>query len=198
MFQKQLETVEGWLKLYPEYANREFGTKLLNNFFNFFSELEVYDALRRAGCFPERDVVLMGKTKNLDFKIRPDGRDILIEVTTPRQSLETDLIFGDTPLAGFYDPERGIEREGYSGPPRERVIVENKITNQILEATNGIDTPVILIINCTYAYAEIIKGDQDTTGYISGTVLYKNKTSRFYPAEKCHLSEKERLFFLHA
>ena len=59
----------------------------------YSSELEVYDALKRAGCSPERDVAPGGKTregkntkdkpKNLDFRVRPDGRDIFIEVTTP-------------------------------------------------------------------------------------------------------------------
>jgi hypothetical protein len=196
-FQKLLEKLEGWLKLYPEYSNREFGEKILNNFFNFFSEFEVYNALRFAGCLPERDVALTGKTKNLDFKVCPDGRDILIEVTTPRQSRETDLMFDDTPLAGFFNHERGIEREGYSGPPRVRVITENKITNQISEATNATDFPVILIINCTYAYPEINEGCQDTSGCISGMVLYRNGTSEFFPAEMCHLSDKERRFFTH-
>jgi len=47
----------------------EFGNKLLSNFVNSSPELEVYDALKRAGCFPDRNVVPEGKTgKNLDFK----------------------------------------------------------------------------------------------------------------------------------
>ena len=49
----------------------------------YSSELEVYDALKRAGCSPERDVAPGGQaregknTKNLDFRVRPDGRDNL-------------------------------------------------------------------------------------------------------------------------
>lgn len=51
-FRDRLRRVEGWLALYPEYANAEFGRKLLN----LSSELEVYDGLKRAGCSPDRDV----------------------------------------------------------------------------------------------------------------------------------------------
>ena len=158
-FRDRLQRVENWLKLYPEYANTEFGEKLLSNFLNYSSELEVYDALKRAGCSPDRDVSLKdeggkgksmkNKPKNLDFRVRPDGRDILIEVTTPRMSLETELMYSDIPHAGFFDPGRGIEREGYAGPPRAHVVMENKVINQILEATSGTDYPVILIINHT-------------------------------------------------
>ena len=78
--------------------------------------------------------------KNLDFRVRPDGRDIFIEVTTPRMRLETGLMYSDTPHAGFFDPGRGIEREGYAGPSRAEIVVENKVINQILEATSGIPT----------------------------------------------------------
>ena len=55
-FRNRLQRVENWLNLYPEYANAEFGNKLLSNFVNYSSELEVYDALKRAGCSPDRDV----------------------------------------------------------------------------------------------------------------------------------------------
>jgi len=194
-FQKLLEKVEGWLKLYPEYATPKFGKKLLDNFFNFFSELEVYDALRRAGSFPERDIAMTGKTKNLDFKVFPDERDILIEVTTPRMNRNTELMYGEAPHSGFFDQQRGIERKGYTGPPRIWVVILNKIQNQILEAIGGTDIPVILIVNYTYVYPEIIECCQYTSGCISGIVLYRNGTSKFCPPEICALSEKERRFF---
>ena len=101
--------------------NAEFGNKLLSNFLNHSSELEVYDALKRAGCSPDRDVAPRGKTgKNLDFKVRPDGRDILIEVTTPRMRLETELMCSDTPHAGFFDPGRG-SKEGAPVPQKRRL-----------------------------------------------------------------------------
>ena len=205
-FQDRLQRVENWLNLYPEYANAEFGEKLLSNFLNYSSELEVYDALKRAGCSPERDVAPGGKTregkntkdkpKNLDFRVRPDGRDIFIEVTTPRMSLETELMYSDTPHAGFFDPGRGIEREGYAGPSRAEIVVENKVINQILEATSGTGYPVVLIINCTYAYPEIMMGfGEDASGRISGIIHYRNGTSEFRSALRCNLSEKEKRFF---
>ena len=205
-FRERLRRVEGWLELNPEYVSAEFGEKLLSNFLNYSSELEVYDALKRAGCSPDRDVSLedetqegknmKGKPKNLDFRVRPDGRDILIEVTTPRRSLETELLlFGETPHAGFFDPERGIERDGYTGPSRAEIVVGSKVTNQILEAAGGTDCPVILIINCTYAYPEIMGFGQDTSGRISGMIHYRNGTSEFSPAPGCRLSEKEKRFF---
>lgn len=194
-FRRRLEEVEDWLKLYSEYANDEFGEKLLNNFFNFSSELEVYDALKRAGCSPERDVSLAGKTKNLDFRISPDGRDILIEVTTPRMSLKTELMYDAKPHAGFFNPERGIEREGYTGKTRVEVVTESKVSHQIQEATSDTDCPVILIINCTYAYPETMGCSQDTSGHLSGIICYRNKTSEFRPMPGCQLSEKEKRFF---
>ncbi len=196
-FRDRLKRVENWLNLYPEYANAEFGNKLLSNFLNHSSELEVYDALKRTGCSPDRDVAPRGKTgKNLDFKVRPDGRDILIEVTTPRMHLETESMYSDTPHAGFFDPGRGIEREGYAGPSRAQVVVESKVTEQILEATSGTDYPVILIINYTYAYPEIMIGfGEDASGRISGIIHYRNGTSEFRPAPGCDLSEKEKRFF---
>ncbi|MDR9817315.1 MAG: hypothetical protein RJR34_11195 [Candidatus Methanoculleus thermohydrogenotrophicum] len=204
-FQGRLQRVEAWLELYPEYVNAEFGRKLLNNFLNYSSELEVYDALKRAGCSPDRDVSLEDKTregksvkdtpKNLEFRVRPDGRDILIEVTTPRMNLETEQMYGQTPHAGFFDPERGIEREGYTGPSRAEVVVGSKVTNQISEAAGGTDCPVILIINCTYAYPEIMGFGQDTSWQISGIIHYRNGLSRFRPARGCDLSEKEKRFF---
>ena len=194
-FQRLLEDLEGWLGLYPEYANEDFGKKLQNNLFNFFSELEVYDALKRAGCSPERDVSQKGIAKNLDFKARPDGRDILIEVTTPRMNLETELIYDETPHSGFFDPKRGIERDGYTGPTRVEVVVESKVKEQIQEAASGIDCPVILIINCKYAYPEIMGYGQNTSGFISGIIHYQKGTSRFNPTKSCQLSEKEKRFF---
>ena len=196
-FRNRLQRVENWLNLYSEYANAEFGNKLLSNFMNYSSELEVYDALKRAGCSPERDVAPGGKTgKNLDFKVRPDGRDILIEVTTPRMRLETELMYSETPHAGFFDPGRGIEREGYAGPARAQVVVESKVINQILEATSGTDYPVVLIINHTYAYPEIMMGfGEDVSGRISGIIHYRNGTSEFRTTQGCCLSEKEKRFF---
>ncbi|WP_214041210.1 hypothetical protein [Methanoculleus sp.] len=200
-FRDRLQRVEGWLALYPEYANAEFGRKLLNHFLNFSSELEVYDALKRAGWSPERDVSLEGMVeesknmKNLDFRVRPDGRDILIEVTTPRMSLEADSMYSDTPHAGFFDPSRGIERDGYAGPSRAEIVVENKVINQILEATSDTDCPVILIINCTYAYPEIMGFGDDVSGRISGIIHYWNGTSEFRSTRGCDLSEKEKQFF---
>ncbi len=196
-FQSLLQRVENWLNLYPEYANAEFGDKLLSNFVNYSSELEVYDALKRAGCSPERDVAPGGKTgKNLDFKVRPDGRDIFIEVTTPRMRLETELMYSETPHAGFFDPGRGIEREGYAGPARAQVVVESKVINQILEATSGTNYPVVLIINCTYAYPEIMMGfGEDVSGRISGIIHYRNGTSEFRTTQGCCLSVKEKRFF---
>jgi len=196
-FQERLRRMEGWLELYPEYANAEFGDKLLSNFMNYSSELEVYDALKRAGCSPERDVAPGGKAgKNLDFKICPDGRDILIEVTTPRMSLGTRLMYSDILHAGFFDPGRGIEREGYAGPARAQVVVESKVINQILEATSGTDYPVVLIINHTYAYPEIMMGfGEDVSGRISGIIHYRNGTSEFRTTQGCCLSEKEKRFF---
>ncbi|MFA7206832.1 MAG: hypothetical protein WC102_10945 [Saccharofermentanales bacterium] len=196
-FRNRLQRVENWLNLYPEYANAEFGNKLLSNFVNYSSELEVYDALKRAGCSPERDVAPGGKTgKNLDFKVSPDGRDILIEVTTPRMHLGTELMYSETPHAGFFDPGRGIEREGYAGPARAQVVVESKVINQILEATSGTDYPVVLIINHTYAYPEIMRGfGEDVSGRISGIIHSRNGTSEFRTTQGCCLSEKEKRFF---
>ncbi len=204
-FRDRLQRVENWLKLYPEYASAEFGGKLLSDFLNYSSELEVYDALKRAGCSPDRDVAPGGqarkgkntkdKPKNLDFRVRPDGRDIFIEVTTPRMSLETELMYSDTPHAGFFDPGRGIEREGYGGPSRAEIVVENKVVNQILKATSGTDYPVILIINCTYAGPEIMGFGDDISGRISGIIHYQNGTSEFRTTRGCNLSEKEKRFF---
>jgi hypothetical protein len=136
------------------------------------------------------------KPKNLDFRVRPDGRDIFIEVTTPRMSLETELMYSDTPHAGFFDPGRGIEREGYAGPPRAQVTVESKVIKQILEATSGTDYPVILIINHTYVYPEIMMGfGDDVSGRISGIIHYRNGMSEFRSTRGCDLSEKEKRFF---
>lgn len=196
-FRTLLEHVEGWLKLYPEYANEDFGKKLQNNFWNFASELEVYDALKRAGCSPERDVSLNGEAKNLDFKICPDGKDILIEVTTPRMRLETELMYSEIPHAGFFDYNRGIEKEGYDGPSRAAVVAQNKVITQIQKVISGTDCPVILIINNTYAYPEIMGFNPDSVEHIAGTILYRNGTSKFYPKRTCRLSEKEKLFFTH-
>lgn len=194
-FRDRLQRVEDWLNLYPEYANAEFGGKLLNNFLNYSSELEVYDALKRAGCSPDRDVSPGDNTKkNLDFKVRPDGRDILIEVTTSRMSLETELMYSETPHAGFFDPNRGIERAGYAGPSRAEVVVRNKVIHQIQEATSGTDYPVILIINCTYAYPEITGFGDDASGRLSGIIHYRNGTSEFRPAPGCDFSMKEMRF----
>ena len=202
-FRERLQRVENWLNLYPEYANVEFGERLLSNFLNHSSELEVYDALKRAGCSPDRDVSVgnegrVGKNmkpKNLDFRVRPDERDILVEVTTPRMSLKTELMYGETPHAGFFDPNRGIEREGYGGPSKAQITVESKVIKQILEATRGTDYPVILIINCTYAYPEIMGFGDDVSGRISGIIHYWNGTSEFRMTRGCNLSEKEKRFF---
>jgi len=202
-FRNRLQRVEDWLALYPEYANTEFGKKLLNNFLNFSSELEVYDALKRAGCSPDRDVSLEDRNregknmgnKNLDFRVRPDGRDILVEVTTPRISLKTELMYGETPHVGFFDYERGIEREGCSGRSKAEDVVKKKVDNQILEVGGGTSSPVILIINCTYAYPEIMGFGRGTSGCISGIIHYRNGTSEFRPAPRCDLSEKEKRFF---
>ena len=105
-------------------------------------------------------------------------------------------MYSDTPHAGFFDPGRGIEREGYAGSPRAHVVMENKVINQILEATSGTDYPVILIINHTYAYPEIMMGfGEDISGCISGIIHYRNGTSEFRPALRCDLSKEEKRFF---
>ncbi len=200
-FRDRLQRVEGWLALYPEYANAEFGRKLLNHFLNFSSELEVYDALKRAGWSPERDVSLEGMVeesknmKNLDFRVRPDGRDILIEVTTPRMRLGTELMYGEAPHAGFFDYERGVEREGCTGRSKVEDVVQKKVANQILEVSGGTNALVILIINCTYAYPEIMGFGEDASGRISGIICYRNGTSEFSPTPGCDLSVKEKRFF---
>ncbi|MBP2134503.1 hypothetical protein J2128_002469 [Methanomicrobium sp. W14] len=197
-FKKLIESLECWLKLYPEYANIEFGDKILSNFFNFFSEIEVYDTLKRAGCNPEKDVIINKNTKkNLDFKICPNGRDILIEITTPRMSMRVEQMFEVVPHPGFYTPEFGIETDDYFGNPRDEVIVVNKILNQISEVTQGNDSIVILIINNTYAWPNLMSCNRDDYNEIDAIIIYnsKKKISKFYPMATCCLSEKEIQFF---
>ncbi len=195
-FKEKLERLEGWLNEYPEYATPEFGVKLLDRFFNFFSEIEVYDALKQAGCSPERDVSLVDNKKNLDFRICPYGRDILIEVTTPRMDLETELMFGEEPNpAGFLDPNRGLERKGNNGPSREEVVVVNKIENQIRDVIKDSNCPVILVLNNAYARFQITGNYCDYSGSLSGIIYYDKGTSEFRPMPGCCLSNKEREFF---
>jgi len=56
--------------------------------------------------------------------------------------------------------------------------------------------PVILIINYTYAYPEIMMGfGEDTSGRISDIIHYRNGMSEFRLAPGCDLSEKEMRFF---
>ncbi len=53
-----------------------------------------------------------------------------------------------------------------------------------------------LIINCTYAYPEIMMGfGEDVSGRISGIIHYRNGTSEFRSTRGCNLSEKEKRFF---
>ena len=55
---------------------------------------------------------------------------------------------------------------------------------------------MVLIINCTYAYPEIMMGfGEDVSGRISGIIHYRNGTSEFRSTRGCNLSEKEKRFF---
>ena len=60
--------------------------------------------------------------------------------------------------------------------------MKSKVINQILEVASGTDYPVILIINHTYAYPEIMMGfGEDVSGRISGIIHYRNGTSEYHP-----------------
>jgi len=194
----QLTQLDKCLQKYPTYIEKKFGNRLVENFFSFYSEIEVYHYLKKAGVDPERDVVIGPKGENLDFKININGKDFLIEVTTPRASEDFEDK-SDKMRAEWCNPESGIHIEKI----RIKEIIENEINKHFKNIDKSFSIPVILVINYSYAYPEIECGDldfikQNPPRYFYGILLYKSvlqKKSYFYPNPNLKISKEEINFF---
>jgi len=200
-YSDQLAQLDEWLCEYPKYATEEFGENLLNDFFSYYSEIEVYHHLKKAGFDPERDVSIGSGNKNLDFEINLNGKDFLIEVKTPRES-ENFGYESDNMQAEWGNPESGIHIKKGNRKIRLEYVIENKIKQQ-LNYIRDPSTLIILVINCSYAYPEIDYGDlsfkiKNLPKYLYGILLYRSvlqKNSRFYPNPNLKLSKEEINFF---
>jgi len=203
-FANQLTQLETWLSVYSIYATRGFGDKLVKNFLNHYSEIEVYDALKRGGCYTiDRDIRIGQGNNNLDFSIFLKGKEILIEVVTPRMSYDIETSFQADPIlphAGFFDIERGLQRQPESPYTRVQTIINKKIEQHFQNVGTGFSRPVILIINYRYAYPEIISNlsqimENDPPGIFHGILMYKERRGEFYSNPRYSLSENEITFF---
>jgi hypothetical protein len=203
-FANQLNQLETWLSVHNEYATGGFGDKLVTNFFNYYSEIEVFDALRRAGCYTiDRDIPIGQGNENLDFSIFIRGKAILIEVVTPRMSLEIESWFGSDPgqqTAGFFDNERGIQRLPETPYTRVQAIIEKEIQKHFSNVDASFQRPVILIINFLYAYPEIVSNlrflmETNPPLFFHGILMYKDGRSEFNPNPRFSLTENEITFF---
>ena len=194
-YSNQLTHLDDWLGKYPEYATKKFGLKLVENFFSFHSEIEVYHHLKKACVEVERDVNIGYGNENLDFKINLSGRDFLIEVVTPRMSEELEYeIYYD-----YLSPEWG-------GKESIENVVNKEIKKHFEKVGGGFSTPVILIANVNYAAHDIeflstsnfMK--ETPPDYLYGIVLYEsslpqNGGSHFHPNPNFELLDKESKFF---
>lgn len=199
-YSDQLAQLDEWLCKYPKYTTDKFGENLLNDFFSYYSEIEVYHHLKKTGFELELDVPIGSGVKNLDFEINLNGKDFLIEVKTPRES-ENFGHESDNMQAEWGNPENGIHIKKGNRKIRLEYIIENKIKQQ-LNYIKDPSTRIILVINCSYVYPEIDYGDlsfiKNLPKYLYGILLYRSvlqKSSRFYPNPNLKLSKEEINFF---
>ena len=194
-YSNQLTQLDDWLGKYPDYVTKKFGDKLVENFFSFHSEIEVYHHLKKECVEVERDVNIGYGNENLDFKINLSGRDFLIEVVTPRSSFELEY--------GLYS---GNSLPEWGGKESIENVVNKEIKKHFEKVGGGFSTPVILIVNVNYTADEIeflytSKFMKETPpDYFYGIVLYKNALpqnvgSHFYPNPNFELLDKESKFF---
>jgi len=201
-FIEMMDNLNGWICRYPEYQTKSFGKKLKENFFSFYSEIEVFHHLKEKGIRPALNPKINSRSRqNLDFDISLDSSRYFIEVLTPRMSRELEEEF-ERGGSDFFDPGRGLgprNREPYS---RVRTLIMKELAKHIDLSSESPDAPIILVINNTYARWEV-PGSQNPFGSLAlpesicGILFYdRYGENRFYanPAA-CRIGEGDKRFF---
>jgi len=154
-FETQIVRLEELLLRYPEYRTQDFGRNLIGSFFSRYSELEVFDALKRSGYEASIDPLIapgIRDSKKADFKISINEADIYIELITPRLTQPEEELFQEEPVAGFYDPTVGIVNHHEEFHPVEWKIIQ-EYTHHFKIYEPEFATPTIFIADLTYAYS---------------------------------------------
>ncbi|MDO9549897.1 MAG: hypothetical protein Q7J03_02890 [Methanoregula sp.] len=182
-FTNQLKNLDNWLKKYSDYQTKRFRDKLIDNFFNSYSEIEFYDKLVTKGLMPKIDVQIGPGNNNLDFMINFNSHNIFIELTTRFEKLDTErkLNLNDV------DPEREI----FS-------IIQRKIDEQFQSIND--ENCIILAINIEYCKLGIsLKMRENLLDYhpknIYGLLLYREGRGQFYENPRYSLMRDEVIFF---
>jgi hypothetical protein len=198
-FIEMMDNLNIWICNYPEYQTQSFGKKIKDNFFNFYSEIEVFHHLKEKGLTPKHNPQInAGSRKNLDFDIEIESHSYFIEVLTPRMSVALEELI-EREGAGFYDPERGLGPRNEEPFSRVQTLIKEEIAKHIDLSTEHPDAPVILVINNTYARWEIpgVLNPFETLELpesICGILFYdRYGTSRFFvnPAYAMDAREQE-------
>ncbi|MDD5665478.1 MAG: hypothetical protein PHI09_04790 [Candidatus Omnitrophica bacterium] len=203
-FINMLEIIELYLEKYPEYRTKAFGKKISDNFFSFFSEIEIYDRLKNAGLNPiiDPNIMVNGRKKQLDFLVRVNNEDYYIEVVTPRTSKvwEEEFTRGG---AGFLDPEKGLGPKNKGDRYRANDIIVQEIKKHLLGLPQDVtQCNIIVVINIRYSALEIIMGENPTIfdripPIICGILLYNENTGRYYPNPRTTKDEEVIKVFSH-
>lgn len=187
-FINMLDIIESYLKKYPEYRTKAFGKKISDNFFSFFSEIEIYDRLKNAELNPiiDPNIVVNGRKKQLDFLVRVNNEDYYIEVVTPRTSKAWEEEF-ERGGAGFLDPEKGLGPKNKGDRYRANDIIVQEIKKHLLGVPQDVTKcKIIVVMNIRFSALEIIMGENSTIfnkipPIICGILLYDGYTGRYYP-----------------
>jgi hypothetical protein len=183
-FTNQLKNLDVWLGRYKKYRNTKFRDKLINNFFNSYSEIEFYDRLISKQLTPEIDVKVGSGNNNLDFMVNLNSHCIFIELTTRFESLET---------------ERNMEVGNLEKAKRIVIgIIQRKICEQFRDISD--ENCIILAINIDYCPLDIpLKMEKDLLNFcpknIYGVLLYRERRGEFYENPRYSLTNEEIVFF---
>jgi hypothetical protein len=156
-FALQIQQLEDLVSRHPTYCTPEYGKRIKDSFHSRYSELEVYDAIISHGVIiseTEPRIIPEDKhSKKADFKIEIDGTVIYIEVYTPRPPLDDEIIFGDKPQTGCYDPEKGIGNNTEAFHPVEfKIIREYEHHFKVYEPT--FKSPLLFVADITLVHSD--------------------------------------------
>ncbi len=192
-----LEQLESLLNLYPEeYRTKVFGKKICDDFFSFFSEIEVYHYLRKRHLVPVREPIISinGREKKLDFSIKINETNYYIELVTPRPSQQWEGEF-DRGGTGFGDPRKGLGPKNIGYRSRLNDIILKEIKKHFLDVPEEkIAYPILIIVNVRLTAREIIIGDEllifdEISRNIYGIVLYDGIQSKYFPNPHLKIDE---------
>lgn len=158
-FQHLLSNLECWIRLYPVFQTKSFGKKLTGNFFNIYSEVEIFHALSECGLNPQFSQPITGSGSKAEYTVSLDNRTWIIEVITPRYSVFLNNKFKNNDYAYFANPEKGhMKHPSFTKSRAVEKIVE-KIDKQIKKWAAISTNPVLLVINYRYSSLEVVPSE---------------------------------------